>query len=231
LRQRSTKKPNLKDLREWGEKVLVRVEDGNKLGGRVREGRWIGVDEQSKGVRVYWPDKQSVSVERNVYYTPCTLSASRNEGEDDMAVIPQVDAPVQAPRPAETRNLPPPPPLEPEREKRVRKPSQRVRDIMEGRAVSSPTRRSERLLARGVQAPTTVVEQEVDAEIEGEQVATMAEHFDGYALSAETSDSEGLEPRTLKEAKQRADWPLWEQAIKEELNMLKTSGMCVKIRS
>jgi hypothetical protein len=68
------KKPNLKDIREWGEKVLVRVEDGNKLGGRVREGRWIGVDEQSKGVRVrkgrwigvdkqskgvrvYWPDK------------------------------------------------------------------------------------------------------------------------------------------------------------------------------
>ena len=28
------KKPNLKDLCEWGEKFLVRVKDGNKLGGR-----------------------------------------------------------------------------------------------------------------------------------------------------------------------------------------------------
>jgi len=32
------KKPNLKGLREWGEKVWVRIEGGNKLGGRVREG-------------------------------------------------------------------------------------------------------------------------------------------------------------------------------------------------
>ena len=42
------KKPNLGDLREWGEKVYVRLEKkGLKLGGRVREGRWLGVDEQS----------------------------------------------------------------------------------------------------------------------------------------------------------------------------------------
>ena len=47
------KKSNLKGLRKWGEKMWVRVEGGNKLGGRVREGRWLGVDEQSKGVRVY----------------------------------------------------------------------------------------------------------------------------------------------------------------------------------
>ena len=33
------KKPNLKGVREWGEKVYVRVEKGTKLSGRVREGR------------------------------------------------------------------------------------------------------------------------------------------------------------------------------------------------
>jgi len=61
------KKPNLGDLREWGEKVYVRLEKkGLKLGGRVREGRWLGVDEQSKGVRIYWPDTKSITVERNV---------------------------------------------------------------------------------------------------------------------------------------------------------------------
>ena len=56
-------KPNLKEVREWGEKVWVRTEGGNKLGGRVKEGRWLGIDEQSKGSRIYWPDKQSVSIE------------------------------------------------------------------------------------------------------------------------------------------------------------------------
>ena len=32
------KKPDLKKVCEWGEKVYVRVEGGTKLGGRVREG-------------------------------------------------------------------------------------------------------------------------------------------------------------------------------------------------
>jgi len=66
------KKPNLKGLREWGEKVYVRIEGGNKLGGRVREGCWLGVDEQSKGVRIYWPDTKTITVERNTF-PPTTL--------------------------------------------------------------------------------------------------------------------------------------------------------------
>ena len=57
------KKPDLRDVHEWGETMWVRIEDGNKLGGRVQEGRWIGIDEQSKGVRVYWLGKKSVTVE------------------------------------------------------------------------------------------------------------------------------------------------------------------------
>src|SRR6266478_6411755 len=83
-------KPDLRAVREWGEEVFVCVEEGNKLGGRVREGRWLGVDEQSKGARVYWPDKRSVTVERNVYYGPLDLSTMRNEGEDDIPAIPQI---------------------------------------------------------------------------------------------------------------------------------------------
>jgi hypothetical protein len=61
------KKPDLSKVREWGEKVWVRTEKkGNKLGGRVREGRWLGIDDTSKGVRIYWPDKRNITVERNV---------------------------------------------------------------------------------------------------------------------------------------------------------------------
>ena len=32
------KKPDLQHVREWGEKVWVHIEGGNKLGGRVKEG-------------------------------------------------------------------------------------------------------------------------------------------------------------------------------------------------
>ncbi len=77
------KKPNLKNVREFDEKVWVRVEKGNKLGGRVHEGRWLGIDNESKAICVWWPDTKSVGVERNVYYENLCSSASHFEGEDD----------------------------------------------------------------------------------------------------------------------------------------------------
>src|SRR6266540_6098574 len=77
------KKPNLKGVREWGEKVWVRVEKGDKLSGRVRKGHWLGIDEESKGVRVWWPDTKTVGFERNVYYDNSRSSDSRSEGEDN----------------------------------------------------------------------------------------------------------------------------------------------------
>jgi len=57
------KKPNLRGVREWGETVYVRVEGGTKLGGRVKEGCWLGLDRELKGVWVYWPDSKTVTVE------------------------------------------------------------------------------------------------------------------------------------------------------------------------
>ena len=76
------KKLNLRNLREWGEKVWVRVEKGNKLGGRVRKGHWLEIDEESKGVHVWWPDTKTVGIERNVYYNNQCSSDSRFKGED-----------------------------------------------------------------------------------------------------------------------------------------------------
>ena len=54
---------------------------------------------------------------------------------------------------------------------------------------------------------------------------TLHESWPGIkvALVAETSDSEVLEPFNLAIAKRRPDWPLWEQAICEELDMLHTA--------
>lgn len=77
------KKPDLRRLREWGEKVWVHVEKGNKLGGRVCEGRWIGVEDESKGVWVYWPDTKTITIERNTYFDN---SASHLEGENGIQI-------------------------------------------------------------------------------------------------------------------------------------------------
>jgi hypothetical protein len=75
------KKPNLKNVHEWGEKVFVRIEGGTKLGGRVREGRWMGIDNESKGARIYWPETKTVTVERNTYFDNSSVSRLEEEQE------------------------------------------------------------------------------------------------------------------------------------------------------
>jgi hypothetical protein len=52
----------------------------------------------------------------------------------------------------------------------------------------------------------------------------MAEELDEYALVAETSEVEAIEPRSLAEARRRPDWELWEKGIIEELALLKEAG-------
>jgi len=114
--------------------------------------------------------------------------------------------------------------------KRVRKPAQRVRDLLEGRGVTSELPNAPKI-AQGVQLPTpkTAVDLETlfagvfeDVEPNG---AKMAVDFSAeYAMAAEISEAEALEPRTLAEAKSRPDWPLWEKAIVEELEVLRKAG-------
>ena len=209
------KKPDLSGVREWGEKVFVRIEGGTKLGGRVREGRWLGVDEQSKGVRIYWPDSKSITVERNVYFDDA--SVSRNEGEHEDTVVTKNDLP-DTPKIVEVPDIQP----EPEDDHseaenpttRVRKPTQRVQDLLEGKATWSNRSKAQKVFP-GVQLPTSNDADAVDW-------ATNA--IDEYALAAETTSSEALEPQSLSEAKSRPDWKLWEKAIEEELETLRVAG-------
>lgn len=237
------KKPDLSNVREWGEKVWVRIEGGTKLGGRVREGRWLGIDERSNGCRVYWPDKRTVTTERNVHFDKTHASAERLEGEDwdfvdpssdpltsDSTTVPLPTPAPSAPAPPVLPPTPPPAPLqsedpvedEPTSSRRIRKPSQRIQDILAGRGVTS-ARRSDPQVASGVQLPTV----NTTAEFEGEGTADWmmaADFVEEYAMAAEISEAEALEPRTLAEAKGRPDWPLWENAIQEELTLLKETG-------
>ncbi len=101
-----------------------------KLGGRVHEGKWLGVDEESKGVRVYWPDTKKITVERNVYYD--NSSACHSEGEQNLEIVEtKADVP-----PANISSTETTPTVvdDPDKAKHIRKPTQRVLDLLEGHA-------------------------------------------------------------------------------------------------
>jgi transposase InsO family protein len=130
----------------------------------------------------------------------------------------------------------PEPQPEPElrRSSRNRTASRWVRDLQEGVGVSS-TRRSDPKVPRGVTVPGgfELGEEEAEfvdvlAEVWSVEAGlpTLRENWLGFevALVAETSNAEALEPRNLAEAKRRPDWPLWEHAIREELDTLRTAG-------
>ena len=58
LKAATGQKPDLSQARMWGSHIWVRVKRGMKLGGRVAEGRWVGVDDNSpNGCRVYWLER------------------------------------------------------------------------------------------------------------------------------------------------------------------------------
>jgi len=213
------KKPDLRGIREWGEKVWVRVEGGNKLGGRVREGRWIGVDDKSKGIRVYWPDKKMVSVERNIYYDKTCSSISGLEGEElEEFVKTKIDEPVIPPSSSNSTSNPshvqlsashatrdPPsepstdvekPPSEAEtRPRQARKLTQCVRDLLEGRAIASNLPKGQKV-AKGVQLPTTKAPEPVveapDAEGEPQNQVLKGEGTADWMMAADCVEEYAL---------------------------------------
>ena len=62
--------------------MWVHTKDNSKLDARAIEGHWMGYDEQSKGSRIYWPNKRSVTVERSVTFTKPFVVVDEFGGED-----------------------------------------------------------------------------------------------------------------------------------------------------
>ena len=62
------RKPNLAGLQEFGTAAYVKKLGAGKLEERAKIGRFVGYDSESKGYRIYWPEKRSVTVERNVVF-------------------------------------------------------------------------------------------------------------------------------------------------------------------
>ena len=65
---RHGKKPNLAGIQEFGAAAYVKDLSAGKLDSRAQIGRFVGYDSESKGYRIYWPNKRSVTVERNVIF-------------------------------------------------------------------------------------------------------------------------------------------------------------------
>ena len=65
---RHKKKPNLAGIQEFGVMAYVKDLKGNKLDAQAKVGRFVGYDTESKGYRIYWPAKRSVTVEQNVVF-------------------------------------------------------------------------------------------------------------------------------------------------------------------
>ena len=62
------KKPHLAGIREFGVAAYVKDLKAGKLDSRAQVGRFVGYDSESKGYRIYWPRKRTVTVERNVVF-------------------------------------------------------------------------------------------------------------------------------------------------------------------
>ncbi|KDQ27171.1 hypothetical protein PLEOSDRAFT_1106055 [Pleurotus ostreatus PC15] len=84
-------RPDLGKAMEWGRKVFVCILDAGKLQPRAEEGRFIGFDWESKGVRIFWPKKQSVSIERDVYINKDeALVPGNDQNEEEMVIFDEI---------------------------------------------------------------------------------------------------------------------------------------------
>jgi len=114
---------------------------------------------------------------------------------------------------------------EPPTERHIYKPSQHIIDLLEGQEHTS-NHPSDPVVTCGIQTPTEVPN--IELEGEGQANSMMATNFTPeYALVAESSESEALEPYTLTETKCHPDWPLWKRAIEKELDPLSGWNMGV----
>jgi len=247
--------PDLSTLRIWGSPVWVHNATGSKFDARACEARWIGPDVDAKAHRIFWPRPGNVTVERNVYFgTSAQLegeeenlpvasseqpAAPPSPSNSNITLMPEMptleeadddDAKPEA-EPQQQQQQQQKPPKPPRRSGRIWQPSRIIRDLQSGKGVTL-ARTDSPNVSMGLAIPDPADENGDEAGgvwfvIDGSPA--LLEDFDGLeqTFMAETADAEGLEPRTLAEAKRRPDWLQWEKAILEELATLEAAGTWV----
>ncbi|EGN93878.1 hypothetical protein SERLA73DRAFT_78253 [Serpula lacrymans var. lacrymans S7.3] len=189
----------------------------------------MGFDNESKGHRIYWPERQSVTVERSVIFDDSTtLTPTANdvtplelEGkstydqfpkESEIVEINSNNAPLDLPNlqravnppdpqenPFPAQPPPVPPPVAPRRSTRLRQPAQYVRDLLQGEGLISGTNKGQ-VLPRGIPIPVQNAEDPEGNDEEERDDEEMRELAQNVAMVAR------MEPRTIEEAQKRPDW-------------------------
>ena len=77
------KKPHLTGIQEFSSAAYVKDLKAGKLDACAQVGRFVGYDSESKGYHIYWPHKQSVTVECNVVFNEDDVLTT-----NDVAIIP-----------------------------------------------------------------------------------------------------------------------------------------------
>ncbi len=208
--------PELEDIPEWGAVVWVHNMADGKLGDRVKEGRWIGYDCESKGHCIYWQERRAITVERSVVFSKKGLPIIEDlpgvdvfQGESDdedeeythkeenVAPEPIEEPMVEVPKEPTNLTLP-----ELRCSERNKQPSRYVKDIQSGE-FSTGTKEK---LPKGLQIPA------------------MEEEISSLAMSVRMDEASGLLLTSLNEAMKSPDWLCWKEAMEEEREALEVHG-------
>ena len=161
-------------------------------------------------------------VERNTSYD--NMSASHFKGENGMQIVEtNADLPILWDQPnnaLEPKNPPPDDLLPPESDKRIQKPSQLIKDLLEGHGTWS-NNPNDPVIPLGVQLSAEGGAYDDNLTNWLDDVPT---HVEGYAFATVTGVSEALEPWSLAKTKRGGNWLLWEKAIHKELVTLQHAG-------
>jgi hypothetical protein len=125
-------KPNLSGIPEWGQAIWVHSGTGSKLDACGIEARWVRYNADSTHAhRIYWPYKNSVSIEHNIKFTSPFVTVDIRQLHIILAPAPTpAQAPVQPPvppaPPAPSLYLPAPVQLVPASSKLTQPPSEQA---------------------------------------------------------------------------------------------------------
>ena len=96
--ERHKKKPHLAEIQEFGVTVYVKNLTAGKPDSRARLGHFVRYDSESKGYRIYWPDKWSIMVEQNIIFNESDVLSTNttalipgdalDEGEKEKVIQP-----------------------------------------------------------------------------------------------------------------------------------------------
>src|SRR6267142_6433603 len=234
-------KPNLGNVPEWGQSVWVHNPSRSKLDAQAKQARWVGYNTDSTHAHhMYWPGKNSISVEHNVKFISPTIIINTLPPSYASTIAP-AQAPPHPPAtpptfaapsltPTSTSSTLPPgaPPSTPVTQVPELEDENEVEQTITPRRIVMPTSPSPGPSQPRRSGRTTHIPGYYE-QLAGENQDD-AEHLDyvflaGYDdIIAEAIEDMNSDPKSLAEAQSRLDWPQWKEAMDREMATLEKAG-------